>query len=229
MLGRTLIYFYIASGSSSIRRKAPSPPKLSPGASTPSLKSESIQLDILKVTSNPPSPDSQEPSQGCSGLQGSSTRDSLAQNHISPVVNVTNKTEKKVLPQVSIEDLGPKKIEKLSSISKVDHVNSKKSLNSFPNSPSRQFESSSNTWPISPSRQLESSPGNCFSDISIPSQLGRQLAEEVRRHTDLSHNKSCLAVEVVLGHISSTVPQIAGVMEKIMMTFQSVSTLLLTI
>lgn len=76
----------------------------------------------------------------------------------------------------------------------------------------------------SPVKQLDRPTMINISTIPLPSNLATELVGEVRRHTKLSYDKSCLAVEVVLTHIANKMPQTAGLMEKILCTFQEVST-----
>ncbi|XP_061178898.1 NCK-interacting protein with SH3 domain-like [Saccostrea echinata] len=76
----------------------------------------------------------------------------------------------------------------------------------------------------SPIKQLESPSIINVNSIPLPSNLATELVGEVRRHTNLSYDKSCLAVEVVLTHIANKMPQTAGLMEKILCTFQEAST-----
>ena len=68
-----------------------------------------------------------------------------------------------------------------------------------------------------------------ISTLPPPSSLATELVGEVRRHTKLSYDKSCLAVEVVLTHIANKMPQTAGLMEKILCTFQEVLVLGLSV
>ncbi|KAJ8301354.1 hypothetical protein KUTeg_020341 [Tegillarca granosa] len=75
------------------------------------------------------------------------------------------------------------------------------SMRSLPNSPSRNF----------------SSPALInVKTITVPSNFNSEVVEEVRKHTGLSYDKSCVAVEVVLSHVANTIPQISGIMDKIL-------------
>nr|XP_022300087.1 NCK-interacting protein with SH3 domain-like isoform X1 [Crassostrea virginica] len=76
----------------------------------------------------------------------------------------------------------------------------------------------------SPVKQLDRPSVINLTTIPLPTNLATELVGEVRRHTKLSYDKSCLAVEVVLTHIANRMPQTAGLMEKILCTFQEVST-----
>ncbi|XP_053399452.1 LOW QUALITY PROTEIN: NCK-interacting protein with SH3 domain-like [Mercenaria mercenaria] len=51
--------------------------------------------------------------------------------------------------------------------------------------------------------------------IPLPSELGNELVEEIRRNTGLSYKKSCIAVETVLGHMGLKVPEISELMDRI--------------
>jgi hypothetical protein len=75
----------------------------------------------------------------------------------------------------------------------------------------------------SPIKQLDRPSVINLSTVPLPSNLATELVGEVRRHTSLSYDKSCLAVEVVLTHIANKMPQTAGLMEKILCTFQEVN------
>lgn len=81
----------------------------------------------------------------------------------------------------------------------------------------------------SPVKQLDRPTMINISTIPLPSNLATELVGEVRRHTKLSYDKSCLAVEVVLTHIANKMPQTAGLMEKILCTFQEVRVLGLSV
>ena len=74
----------------------------------------------------------------------------------------------------------------------------------------------------SPVKQLDRPSVINLTTIPLPTNLATELVGEVRRHTKLSYDKSCLAVEVVLTHIANRMPQTAGLMEKILCTFQEV-------
>lgn len=81
----------------------------------------------------------------------------------------------------------------------------------------------------SPVKQLDRPTMINISTIPLPSNLATELVGEVRRHTKLSYDKSCLAVEVVITHIANKMPQTAGLMEKILCTFQEVLVLGLSV
>lgn len=81
------------------------------------------------------------------------------------------------------------------------------SMKSLPNSPSRNF----------------SSPALInVKTIAVPPNFNSEVVEEVRKHTGLSYDKSCIAVEVVLSHVANTIPQIAGMMDKILVSLHEV-------
>ncbi|XP_027693001.1 NCK-interacting protein with SH3 domain isoform X3 [Vombatus ursinus] len=54
--------------------------------------------------------------------------------------------------------------------------------------------------------------------VSVPSTIGAELMELVRRNTSLSHDLCRVAIGVVVGHIQSSVPAVAGVMEQILIS-----------
>ncbi|XP_074139310.1 NCK-interacting protein with SH3 domain [Sminthopsis crassicaudata] len=53
---------------------------------------------------------------------------------------------------------------------------------------------------------------------TVPSSIGAELMELVRRNTSLSHDLCRVAIGVVVGHIQSSVPAVAGVMEQILIS-----------
>ncbi|XP_031815523.1 NCK-interacting protein with SH3 domain [Sarcophilus harrisii] len=53
---------------------------------------------------------------------------------------------------------------------------------------------------------------------TVPSTIGAELMELVRRNTSLSHDLCRVAIGVVVGHIQSSVPAIAAVMEQILIS-----------
>ncbi|XP_060558045.1 NCK-interacting protein with SH3 domain-like [Ruditapes philippinarum] len=55
---------------------------------------------------------------------------------------------------------------------------------------------------------------NCRT-IPIPSQLGNDLIEEIRKNTGLSYKKSCIAVETVLSQIGIKIPEVSILMDRI--------------
>ncbi|XP_020854777.1 LOW QUALITY PROTEIN: NCK-interacting protein with SH3 domain [Phascolarctos cinereus] len=54
--------------------------------------------------------------------------------------------------------------------------------------------------------------------VAVPSTIGAELMELVRRNTSLSHDLCRVAIGVVVGHIQSSVPAVAGVMEQILIS-----------
>ncbi|XP_076073672.1 NCK-interacting protein with SH3 domain-like [Mytilus galloprovincialis] len=71
----------------------------------------------------------------------------------------------------------------------------------------------------SPSRFLKSPSVIKFESITVPGEMASDMVEQLREHTGLSYPKSCLAVEIVLGQVAARLPQMASVMDKILMTF----------
>lgn len=74
----------------------------------------------------------------------------------------------------------------------------------------------------SPSKFLNSPSMISFESISVPEGMASDMVEQLREHTGLSYPKSCLAVEVVLGQVAARMPQMASLMDKILMTFSEV-------
>ena len=54
--------------------------------------------------------------------------------------------------------------------------------------------------------------------VSVPSSLGNDVVEEVRRNTGLSYRKSCIAVGTVLSHIGQHVGDVSELMDRIYKT-----------
>uniref|UniRef100_A0A5F8GLY9 NCK interacting protein with SH3 domain n=1 Tax=Monodelphis domestica TaxID=13616 RepID=A0A5F8GLY9_MONDO len=54
--------------------------------------------------------------------------------------------------------------------------------------------------------------------VAVPSTIGAELMELIRRNTSLSHDLCRVAIGVVVGHIQSSVPAVAGVMEQILIS-----------
>ncbi|XP_071960516.1 NCK-interacting protein with SH3 domain-like [Antedon mediterranea] len=91
-------------------------------------------------------------------------------------------------------------------------------------SPARKYRA-----PLSP-RELAKSPTmeslispthRARSDSAIASNLGPELVEMVRVNTNLSFNKSKVAVAMVLNHVKDSVPSVAMVMENIIKTLNT--------
>ena len=60
------------------------------------------------------------------------------------------------------------------------------------------------------------------STIPLPTNLGSELIEEVRRNTALSYEKSTVAVETVLGHLGFRIPELAPVLDRVCCTLHEV-------
>ncbi|XP_071961143.1 NCK-interacting protein with SH3 domain-like [Antedon mediterranea] len=91
-------------------------------------------------------------------------------------------------------------------------------------SPARKYRA-----PLSP-RELAKSPTmeslispthRARSDSAIASNLGPELVEIVRVNTNLSFNKSKVAVAMVLNHVKDSVPSVAMVMDNIIKTLNT--------
>ncbi|XP_069141891.1 NCK-interacting protein with SH3 domain-like [Argopecten irradians] len=188
---------------SSVRRKAPSPPRLSVTGNTPT----GAQPGEIKAT------ESQPEEVTTTGAQSGETSD--VSSHIPEGLSEATLSPGSVAEQGSSDNVGY-------SEAGVASVQDNLTVDTSPISPNIQLLSpgkSQRSFPNSPSRQFDSPSVINVSNVPIPSHLGAGLAEEVRRHTGLSYDKSCLAAEVVLTHVGSMIPQVAILMEKILCTF----------
>jgi len=66
---------------------------------------------------------------------------------------------------------------------------------------------------------LSGSQVKLHQNTSVPSGLGAELVEIVRRSTDLSFEKSQHTVQILLGHIQLKVPCVGDVLETILKDF----------
>ena len=89
-------------------------------------------------------------------------------------------------------------------------------------SPSKNLPSSVVNLQHSPSRFLKSPSVINFESITVPDEMASDMVEQLREHTGLSYTNSCFAVEIVLGQVAARLPQMASVMDKILMTFSEV-------
>ena len=89
-------------------------------------------------------------------------------------------------------------------------------------SPSKNLPSSAVNLQHSPSRFLKSPSVINFESFTVPDEMASDMVEQLREHTGLSYTKSCFAVEIVLGQVAARLPQMASVMDKILMTFSEV-------
>lgn len=89
-------------------------------------------------------------------------------------------------------------------------------------SPSKNLPSSVVNLQHSPSRFLKSPSVINFESITVPDEMASDMVEQLREHTGLSYTKSCFAIEIVLGQVAARLPQLASVMDKILMTFSEV-------
>ncbi|XP_060078958.1 NCK-interacting protein with SH3 domain-like [Ylistrum balloti] len=175
---------------SSVRRKAPSPPRLSVTGNTPT----GAQPGEITTT----------------GAQSGEITSCIPEGSQEGTLSPGSVAEQGTSDNVSCSGAG------------VASVQGSLKVDTTPTSPSRQMLSPSKvqgSFPSSPSRQFDSPSVINVSNLPIPSHLGAGLAEEVRRHTGLSHDMSCLAVEVVLIHVGSMIPQVGSLMEKVLFTF----------
>ncbi|MGH0188124.1 UNVERIFIED_CONTAM: hypothetical protein FKN15_027732 [Acipenser sinensis] len=54
--------------------------------------------------------------------------------------------------------------------------------------------------------------------VGVPPSMGAELIELVRRNTGLSYDLSRVAIGVVIGHIQSSLPHTAEVMEQVLLS-----------
>ncbi|XP_033746321.1 NCK-interacting protein with SH3 domain-like [Pecten maximus] len=197
---------------SSVRRKAPSPPRLSVTGNTPTgaqpgeIKASECHSEEITTTGA-------QPGESTTSDVSSYIPEGSKEGILSPG---------SVAEQGTSDNLGCSEAGVASVQGSLTTSISCLTVDTSPSSPSRQVLSPSKgqrSFPNSPSRQFDSPSVINVSSVPIPSHLGAGLAEEVRRHTGLSHDKSCLAVEVVLSHVGSMIPQVALLMEKVLFTF----------
>lgn len=86
-------------------------------------------------------------------------------------------------------------------------------------SPSKYLSSPTGNLQLSPSKFLQSPTVINFESLTVPDKMASDIVEQLREHTGLSYPKSCLAVEIVLGQVAARLPQMASVMDRILMTF----------
>ncbi|KAK6480855.1 NCK-interacting protein with SH3 domain-like isoform X1 [Huso huso] len=74
--------------------------------------------------------------------------------------------------------------------------------------------------PLSPTRSPSHGVKGAGSDprVGVPPSMGAELIELVRRNTGLSYDLSRVAIGVVIGHIQSSLPHTAEVMEQVLLS-----------
>ncbi|KAK3104104.1 hypothetical protein FSP39_024455 [Pinctada imbricata] len=137
-----------------------------------------------------------------------STKEKSCEDSVLDEAQLTGRDSKDVQHKHS-SDTDEHNIQQSSLVTSTDSVSSSQVM-----SPARSIKS----IPSSPSRLLASPSIINMGNLPMPSNLASEIIEEVRKHTGLSYDKSGLAVEVVLGHIASRLPQTAALMDKIMTT-----------
>ncbi|XP_067907420.1 NCK-interacting protein with SH3 domain-like isoform X2 [Heterodontus francisci] len=78
-----------------------------------------------------------------------------------------------------------------------------------------QTQSKESASSASPSAS-EVEPGKLM--VSVPKTIGAELIELVRKNTNLSYELSRVAIGVMVGHIQSSIPAVADVMEQILLS-----------
>ncbi|KAL4230198.1 hypothetical protein ACF0H5_010583 [Mactra antiquata] len=76
----------------------------------------------------------------------------------------------------------------------------------------------------SPTKTVKESNLFDCSTVNVPEDIGRDLVEEIRKNTELSYKKSCVALETVLGHIGMKIPDLSELMDRIHSTIQMTDT-----
>lgn len=185
---------------------------------TLNLYSLSCRLDFVEVQTRrqsarrtaPPPPTNTQNTDTVGGSQG--THFSTTENHLSIKDNHAVAVDSKNNVQVSANgcDSTDTCNKTNSSICKTETTET--ATSPFP-SPAKSL--------ISP--KPENSVVDCRT-VNVPSSLGNDLVEEVRRNTGISYKKSCVAVETILGHISINIPDVSELMDRIYKTMSEVST-----
>lgn len=64
----------------------------------------------------------------------------------------------------------------------------------------------------------ESPPGSLTSSEPVPTTIGAELIELVRKNTGLSYELSRVAVGVVVGHLQTALPQASSALEQVLLS-----------
>ncbi|XP_052797020.1 NCK-interacting protein with SH3 domain-like isoform X2 [Mya arenaria] len=62
-----------------------------------------------------------------------------------------------------------------------------------------------------------------YSTVAVPANLGDDLVDVVRNNTGVSYKLSCVAVETMLAHIATSIPEVSQLMDRINRTFGEVN------
>uniref|UniRef100_A0A8C5DN73 SH3 domain-containing protein n=1 Tax=Gouania willdenowi TaxID=441366 RepID=A0A8C5DN73_GOUWI len=73
-------------------------------------------------------------------------------------------------------------------------------------------------WPVAPPSIAESPPEIPTASEPVPTTVGAELIELVRKNTGLSYELSRVAVGVVVGHLQSTLPQASSALEQVLLS-----------
>ncbi|KAK5615198.1 hypothetical protein CRENBAI_004480 [Crenichthys baileyi] len=73
-------------------------------------------------------------------------------------------------------------------------------------------------WPVAPPSVAESPPGSPFFSEPVPTTVGAELIELVRKNTGLSFELSRVAVGVVVGHLQTALPQASSALEQVLLS-----------
>ncbi|KAM9759191.1 NCK-interacting protein with SH3 domain [Menidia menidia] len=73
-------------------------------------------------------------------------------------------------------------------------------------------------WPVAPPSVAESPPGSPTAAQPVPVSIGAELIEMVRKNTDLSYERSRVAVAVVVGHLQTALPQASSALEQVLLS-----------
>nr|XP_057911301.1 NCK-interacting protein with SH3 domain-like isoform X1 [Doryrhamphus excisus] len=87
-----------------------------------------------------------------------------------------------------------------------------------PPQPAVEDEQPEAEWPVAPPCVAESPPGSPAPSEAVPSTIGAELIELVRKNTGLSYELSRVAVGVVVGHLQSTLPRASSALERVLVS-----------
>ncbi|KAM4582909.1 NCK-interacting protein with SH3 domain [Fundulus diaphanus] len=73
-------------------------------------------------------------------------------------------------------------------------------------------------WPVAPPSVAESPPGSPSASEPVPTTVGAELIELVRKNTGLSFELSRVAVGVVVGHLQTALPQASSALEQVLLS-----------
>lgn len=91
-------------------------------------------------------------------------------------------------------------------------------LTPTPTPKSTEDSQSESEWPAAPLMVAESPPGSLTSSEPVPTTIGAELIELVRKNTGLSYELSRVAVGVVVGHLQTALPQASSALEQVLLS-----------